>query len=286
MTRRVALAVNPQRDEAERIASSLGEWLRSEGAEVLWGWGDGEQAASVRPDLVVAVGGDGTVLQAVRALHGDPVPVIGVNAGMLGYLTQVQPAGARAALEAWLTGEPGRDWWIDQRGLLEVKVMRGGARAPEPGDAMNGCLLCLNEVVLDRHESGRTVRLRVDIDGQDFATYSADGVIVSTPTGSTAYSLSARGPVLSPKVEAILVTPVSPHMLFDRSLVLSWEERVTLTVDAARPARLALDGVGLGLLEEGDVVTVTGSDKSAHFVRSDDTPFHRVLREKFGLGDR
>jgi len=287
MTRRVALAVHPQREDAAAVAGELGSWLRSQGAEVLPGWADdvdgpAPPSSDARlPDLVVAVGGDGTVLRAVRALRGAPVPVIGVNVGTLGYLTQVQPAGAQSAVEAWLTGVANRDWWLDERGLLEVSIRRGRA-----GGADDGPHLCLNEVVLDRHESGRTVRIRVDIDGQPFARYSADGVIVATPTGSTAYSLSARGPVLSPRVAAILVTPVSPHMLFDRSLVLSWEEQVTLTVDAARPARLALDGIGLGLLDEGDTVVVRGSSSAARFVRSDRTPFHRVLRDKFGLGDQ
>lgn len=281
MTRRVGLAVHPQRAEAVAVAGNLAAWLRSRGVTVLDQWGDAEPVTNNEElDLVVAVGGDGTVLRAVHALRGDPVPVIGVNVGTLGYLTQVQPEDAQSAVETWLSGEPGQDWWADERGLLEVAVVRHGAGksgAPERH-------LCLNEVVLDRHESGRTVRLRVDIDSDPFATYSADGLIVATPTGSTAYSLSARGPVLSPRVQAILVTPVSPHMLFDRSLVLSWEENVTVTVVASRPARLALDGIGFGLLAEGDVVTARGSSRTVRFVRSDQRAFHGVLRDKFGLG--
>jgi NAD+ kinase len=281
MSPTVALVVNSERAEAVQLASELSAWLADEGAIVVGEDSSGDEFTGASSDLVVAIGGDGTVLRAVRDLAGLPVPVLGVNVGMLGYLTHVQPGEAKSVLRAWLHGEPNRDWWLDQRALLEVSVDR---RRESASEADPEVLLCLNEAVLDRHESGRTVRIRLEIDGQSFAKYSADGVIVATPTGSTAYSLSARGPVLSPRVQAILVTPVSPHMLFDRSLVLSWNEEVSMVVDAARPARLSLDGIGYGLLDEGDTVHVRGSALTARFLRTDHTAFHRVLRDKFGLG--
>lgn len=279
MSRVVVIARHPQRSAADDVASGLAALARDRGADVIEVSDlDSDPDRLGAADLVVAVGGDGTVLRVVRALGGSGTPVLGVNVGLLGYLTQVQPEDAADVLAAWLEDGVARDLWIDERGLLDVEVSR------VEGQSIEVRHLCLNEVVLDRHESGRTVRIRVDIDGETFATYSADGVIVASPTGSTAYSLSARGPVLSPRVKALLVTPVSPHMLFDRSLVLSWQEEVSMIVAASRPARLALDGIALGLLSEGDRVTVRGSSSTARFVRADRAPFHGILRTKFGLG--
>ncbi len=140
--------------------------------------------------------------------------------------------------------------------------------------------------MIERQESGHTVRLLVRIDGASFTTYAADGLIVATPTGSTAYSLSARGPVVSPRHRALLLTPVSPHMLFDRSLVLDPEETIEIEVTGHRSADLNVDGQRAATLGQGSIVRFRPADEPARFVRLGPRRFHQILKAKFGLSDR
>jgi NAD+ kinase len=143
----------------------------------------------------------------------------------------------------------------------------------------------LNEVVLEKQTSGHTIWLDLSINGESFARYSADGLIVATPTGSTAYSLSARGPLVSPRHRAILVTPVSPHMLFDRSMVLDASESVHIRVVGTRPVDVAIDGRKVASLTEHDEVTFGQDESDAVFVRFQTPHFHSIVRQKLGLGD-
>jgi NAD+ kinase len=154
--------------------------------------------------------------------------------------------------------------------------------------AVNGVLVgrALNEAVVEKAASGHTVRLLARIDGEPFTYYAADGLIVATPTGSTAYSLSARGPVVSPRHRAMLLTPVSPHMLFDRTLVLDPSEIVEIEVSGHRVAELVLDGQPVLPLDDGDVVMCIPSESTANFVRFGDERYHQILKAKFGLADR
>ena len=163
--------------------------------------------------------------------------------------------------------------------MLDVVVAARGARGELRYRA-------LNEGVVEKLEPGHTVRLHVSIDGAAFTSYAADGLIVATPTGSTAYSLSARGPVVSPRHRALLLTPVSPHMLFDRSLVLDPDESVEIEVAGHRPVALTVDGQQMVTLSEGDVVSFAASAATAQFVRFGGHRFHRILKSKFGLADR
>jgi NAD+ kinase len=144
----------------------------------------------------------------------------------------------------------------------------------------------LNEAVVQKHESGHTVRLLASIAGEAFTSYAADGLIVATPTGSTAYALSARGPVVSPNLRAMLLTPVSPHMLFDRTLVLDPSEAVEIAVAGFRTAELAVDGQIVATLADGEVVTCSPATETARFVRLSPHHFHHILKAKFGLADR
>jgi NAD+ kinase len=144
----------------------------------------------------------------------------------------------------------------------------------------------LNEAVVEKRVSGHTVHLLVRIDGEPFTSYAADGLIVSTPTGSTAYSMSARGPIVSPKHRALLVTPVAPHMLFDRSLVLDPNETVEIEVLGEREAAVAVDGRPVCDLTAGTTVMCTPSNSTARFVRFGAHHYHQVLKAKFGLADR
>ena len=141
-------------------------------------------------------------------------------------------------------------------------------------------------MVLEKGESGHTVHLLVTIDGAPFTSYAADGLIVATPTGSTAYSLSARGPVVSPQHRAMLLTPVSPHMLFDRSLVLDPDEPIEIEVTGYRKVEVSVDGQRVLTLAEGDTLTCVPAVETARFVRFGPRRFHQILKAKFGLTDR
>jgi len=162
--------------------------------------------------------------------------------------------------------------------VLAVDVVSAGPAA--------GRWFALNEAVLEKLHTGRLARLEVEINGTFFTTYAADGVIVATPTGSTAYSFSARGPIVSPRMRCLLLTPVSPHMLFDRSLVLDAEESVRFVVSDDRAVTLTADGLERGELAAGDTVTCTAAPLPARIVTFGRRDFHQILKAKFGLADR
>ena len=279
----VAVVAHHEREEAAVLAKTVITWLRDRGHEA---WVVPDDAAALdlgdlvdeRPvadaALLVCLGGDGTMLRAVRLLDGAPVPLLGVNVGVLGYLTEIEPPELSSALTRFLAGPDEGSWVLDERMMLHVAV------------AGNGEWRALNEAVVEKHDSGHTVRLLASIAGEPFTSYAADGLIVATPTGSTAYSLSARGPVVSPKHRAMLLTPVSPHMLFDRTLVLDPSETVAIEVAGFRPATLAVDGQRVATLAEGDVVTCRPAAETARFVRLSAHHFHQILKSKFGLADR
>ena len=284
----VVIVAHHERGDAGKFAASAATWLEERGHQAWMPPGDAEALglpflSSDRPasdaDLVLSLGGDGTMLRAVRLLDGAPVPLLGVNLGWLGYLTEVESDGLTDALERCLHGHEGTDWHLDERLMLDVTATgSNGERA--------GTWRALNEAVVEKCESGHTVRLLVRIDGEPFTSYAADGMIVSTPTGSTAYSLSARGPIVSPRHRALLLTPVAPHMLFDRSLVLDPTEVVELEVIGHREAELAVDGNHVAKLPEGAVVTCVPSPCTARFIRFGERRYHQILKAKFGLMDR
>lgn len=282
--RSIGLVFHPAREQAFEVARKVAQWASGRGLRIritederlLAGdLDDTEVAPSMEGvSLMVAVGGDGTVLRAVRTLEGSAVPVIGINVGYLGYLTRLEPDTATGFLDVWLDGEEARDWFVDDR-----KMVRGTAVSAE-GEEL-GSFLGLNEIVLERKDSGHTVRLEVSIDGAMFSTFVADGLIVATPTGSTAYSMSVRGPVISPRVDALLLTPVSPHMTFDRSLVLDPTEVIQVKVVGQRSVSVAVDGRPELVLEPGDRFEFRGALHVARFIRFETMRFHQVLRAKF-----
>ena len=284
----VLVVVHHDRPEARHLASVAAEWLRARGHSCWMPSQDAtvcdlsELAADGDPataDLVLSLGGDGTMLRAVGLLDGAPVPLLGVNLGRLGYLTEIETDQVESALERFVAGSDAGQWHLDQRMMLAVSVSRADG-------TVIGTWRALNEAVVEKRESGHTVDLLVRIDGEPFTSYAADGLIVSTPTGSTAYSLSARGPVVSPKHRALLVTPVAPHMLFDRSLVLDPSETVEIQVLQGREASVAIDGRSVCSLTVDDRVRCVPAGETARFVRFGAHHYHQVLKAKFGLLDR
>jgi len=282
----LGLAVHRFRPDALAVARSVAEWACQRGMTVVADEADLASIASTSVvagdvaavDVLVSVGGDGTMLRAVRSLNGASTPIVGVNLGMLGYLANVEQDSIIDALSAWHSGTAGVDFHFDDRMLLEVTIWTNGARKAN--------ILALNEVVIEKKEAGHTVRLGVDIDKAAFTTYAADGLIIATPTGSTAYSMSARGPILSPRLRALLMTPVSPHMLFDRSMVLDPSEPVRVEVLGHREVNVATDGGLVHSLRPGDAVEVRAAQEVARFMRFEEQRFHQVLKSKFGLNDR
>lgn len=283
----IAIVAHHERDAARRLALEAVSWCAGKGVSSWVHAGDAavlelhdepgvsvSEAPLAEADLVLSLGGDGTMLRSVGLLDGAAVPLLGVNLGSLGYLTEVEPDLLADSLDRFLRGSSHGEWHLDQRMMLDVSINgRHAGRA-------------LNEAVVEKAHPGHTVRLLARIDGAPFTHYAADGLIVATPTGSTAYSLSARGPIVSPRHRALLLTPVSPHMLFDRSLVLDPSEVVEVEVSGHRPAELAIDGMPVAAIADGDVVRCEPSGATANFVRFGAYRYHQILKAKFGLADR
>lgn len=278
----VALHVHPSRPEAASAAVVIAEWLLGAGHEVVVPDGDAaieglhafvvdSTRVAARADLGVSLGGDGSMLRAVRILADSGVPVLGVNFGSLGYLTLVEPTEVTGYLQRWLDG----DFVLETRMRVGVELPNGSA-----------CASALNEIVVEKIDSGRTIRVAVHIDGRPFHTYEADGVILASPTGSTAYSLSVRGPLVDPTHAALILTPVAPHTLFDRSLVLSPDTEVTLAVEGDRPAGVAVDGVVITQLSPGEAIRCVAADEPARLVTFGERNFHEIIKSKFDLNDR
>lgn len=282
----VGVILHHERAHAAELALDAVGWLEDRGHEArlpvqdagLVGrpdLGAAEATFARGLDVAVSLGGDGTMLRTVALVAREGVPVIGVNVGQLGYLSEVEPPGMRMALKRFLAGS----YEVEERMMLEMTVE---AEAYEGGSPH----LALNEAVLEKTPMGHTVRLGVSVDGETFTPYAADGLIVATPTGSTAYAFSARGPIVEPTHRCLLMTPVSPHMLFDRSLVFDPSALLRIEVQGHRPATLSADGRNLGTLREGDAVTCTAADVAARFVTFGPRDFLRILKSKFGLSDR
>ena len=256
---RVALQVRAARPAAEQFSRRLADELEAAGVEV-------STEPGVAPDLVVAVGGDGTMLAAIQdALRWD-VPVVGFNLGTLGFLTAAEPGDLTTVVRRLVEG----DYEVDER--MTVTAAVGGKSA-------HG----VNDVVVEKVDSTRLVSLSVVIDGIEFTTYRADGLIIATPTGSTAYAFSAGGPIVDPDVEALVLTPVASHALFDRSIVLPADSRIDVTVATDRAVRVNVDKSDLGEIGDGDTVEIRAGERPARFVSFGGSPFPRLVREKFGL---
>jgi NAD+ kinase len=267
--KRVGIVSHPGRPAAIEAAARLAAAIEGAGAGAVGLTDAGEPDASL--DLVVSVGGDGTFLRAAFAASHAGCPVLGVKVGRLGFLTEVEPDDALPLVLAVLGGSAR----VEPRLALTAEAVAGAAMPPQWG---------LNEVMVEKRARHRLVRLAVRVDGAYVTTFSADGVIVASPTGSTAYSFSARGPIVSPGVGSLVLTPIAAHMVFDRSFVLDPTSQVELEVLGDEPAVLSADGRQGLELPVGATVRIRASSRPAQLVRRDDAPgFLSLVREKFGL---
>jgi len=222
-------------------------------------------------DLAVALGGDGTALRAVRLMGEQTVPMVGVNLGEMGFLMWVMPENLESALERIHAG----DFHVDERHMLNARVNAAGGRAIDR--------LALNDVLIGREEFGRLVKLDVFVNNELFCRYAADGVVLATPTGSTAYSLSAGGPIIAPTTEAYVLTPICPHSLNNRSLVFNHRDKVTIKpvlTEAGAKVGVSIDGIALeGLGDVGDI-EITLAEHRCKFVSLNGPGFYQALSEK------
>jgi NAD+ kinase len=231
---------------------------------------ESEIAASA--DLVIAIGGDGTLLHAARHVAAREVPLVGINRGRLGFLTDVSPEHMLDALDAILGG----DYLAERRLMLAASTDRSG------GDA----LFALNDVVLQKGDTGRLLDFTTDVDGTYVNTHRGDGLIVATPTGSTAYALSCGGPIIQPNVNALVMVPICPHTLSDRPLVLPSSSTIRVTLDNAggSEAHVVCDGEPLARMAPGDVLTISLAEQAVTLLHPRDYNYYELLRSKLNWG--
>lgn len=231
---------------------------------------------SSRADLVVVLGGDGTLISTARVIGERDIPILGVNLGSLGFLTEIALDELYPALEKCLAG----DFRISERIMLRAVVERDGRETASH--------LVLNDVVINKGALARIVDLKTRVNSLDLATFKADGLIISTPTGSTGYSLSAGGPIINPSMNCIVITPICPHTLTNRPIVIDEDSVVDITVSSLddEDIYLTLDGqVGLEL-RSGDRIHVSRANHTAKLVMSEERDYFAVLRTKLKWGER
>ncbi len=283
---RVGIVAKVDRPEAREVVPRLVEWLTDRGKQVVLEKETAELIANpktavrksdlpAQADLLVVLGGDGTLLSMARLVGDLGVPILGVNLGGLGFLTATTEAELFPTLDALFRGE----MMVEDRMMLAAQVFRQDERLTE--------YVALNDVVITKSAMSRIITLAVSVEGQYATGYRADGLIVSTPTGSTAYSLSAGGPIVFPTMEAVVLTPICSHTLTNRPIVLPANLRIEITLlTEQQEVMLTLDGqVGVAL-KERDIVQVRQASPRIRLVRDPRRHFFSVLRTKLKWGER
>jgi NAD+ kinase len=283
---RVGLVAKPDAAEAQRVVRQLVEWLAARGVTAVLeketaGLVPAAAVASAlksdlpgQVDALIVLGGDGTLLSMARAVGDLGVPILGVNLGGLGFLTATTLDEMLPALEALLAGGMA----VEERMMLGARVLRGVQTVGEH--------VALNDVVITKSAMSRIIDLAISVDGRHATSYRADGLIISTPTGSTAYNLSAGGPILFPTMDAVVLTPIAPHTLSNRPIVLPGAQRVDVTLLVDQEVMLTMDGQVGVRLRQGDVVQVEKAHARIRLLRFAQKDFFSVLRTKLKWGER
>jgi NAD+ kinase len=284
--RRVGIALKPNKPEAGPIVQELIGWLRQRDREVVLdleaaaacptcGVGRSRADLAAAADLVVVLGGDGTILALSRLIGSRRVPILGVNLGGLGFLTEVTLPELFPTLEAVLRGEGD----VSHRRMLAAQVRREGQNA--------GDYEALNDIVITKTAPSRIVELETYVNGEYVARFRADGLIVASPTGSTAYCLSAGGPILYPTLPALVVIPICPHTLTNRPLVVPDSARIEVVHrSAGEDVHLTVDGQVDVPLRHGDAVVVGRSAHAITLIKSPKMNYFELLRTKLRWGER
>lgn len=283
--RRVAVLAKPGTHEGQRIAFELGSWLRARDVAVRFdeltakalGLRDGIRADTLPAgtDLVIVAGGDGTLLSAARLAGPLGIPILGVNFGGLGFMTELQPEELYTALDRLFRG----DYEIEEREALRVRFRRGRK--------LLGEFALLNDAVVTKTALARMLVIELRIDTELVATYTSDGLIIATPTGSTAYNLSAGGPILDPRMSAFVIAPICPHTMSYRPLVVPGGVHIEVTLRSlTEEAYLTLDGQVGFPMKQLDTIVVDRHPRSVRLVRVAHRGFFEVLQRKLHWGDR
>jgi len=283
---RVAIVCKPHREELCRLLPELIVWLREHDFEPLLDLEGGIYTSAApavnrvempawKPALVIVLGGDGTLLSVARAFAATGNPILSVNLGFLGFLTEVRLADLYSTLESWCAG----CHQLDARAMLRAELWRDGVA--------HSSYEALNEIVVSKGDIARMGEFAVELDGKRVARFRADGVIVSTPTGSTAYTLAANGPILTPDVDALVVTPICPHLLTLRPIVVRGDASLTVRVEGVpNQALLTVDGQQAFELRLADEVRCHRSIHTVNLVRISESGFFEALRSKLSWGER
>ena len=264
--RRIALIGKPRGAESESSLQQLREFLRKRGCEVL---PEGE----TRADLAIVIGGDGTMLAAARDLVRHHVPLVGINQGRLGFMTDIGLNDMQSGIGAILDGK----YAIEERSLLEAEITRAGKSMLRT--------IALNEAVIGKGSQGRLIEFELRVDGEFVYRLRADGIIVATPTGSTAYALSAQGPILHPTVPALTLVPLNPHTLSARPVSVSDRCVIEIVMVHSLDARAHFDGLALHDMAEGDRLILKRSADAVRFVHPPGYHYFATLREKLGWSE-
>lgn len=268
--KRIAIAAHPKVPEAPREVTLIAAFLDEHGVLIthsqLFDEGLNERVKAGEFDLLIALGGDGTMLRAGHLCGPAGVPVLGINLGRFGFLMEVRQNQWREIMPRLLQG----DYWVERRMMLCVEQWRSGE--------LIGSWEVLNEVFVGRGQTIRPVHLITEVDGRFLTTYVADGLIASTPTGSTAYAMAAGGPILPPELRNILLVAVAPHLSVDRPIVLAEGSTVSITIRTDHQAILSVDGQFPIELADEDRVTAYASEHTVQFIRFQDPGyFYRNL---------
>lgn len=284
--RPIVILSKPQKDELATLLPELVAWLRARGYDPVLDPVSGtythaarvvarEAMPELKPELVVVLGGDGTLLSAARVFAQAGIPILSVNLGSLGFLTEVRLADLYTVLEGWCEN----CCTIEARSMLHAELLRNGK--------LHSAHEALNDVVVSKGAIARMGDFTVRVFDQVAARFRADGVIVSTPTGSTAYTLAANGPILVPHVDALVITPVCPHLLTIRPMVVRGDSEVTVSVEGVPDQTyLTVDGQEAVELHVGDELHCRRSEHSVKLIRLGETSFFDVLRTKLKWGER
>jgi NAD+ kinase len=264
--RRIGLIGNPEKAACGEIIRKAAQLIERAGRKAMI---DSNAASLARAaDLLLVFGGDGTMLGVAREIAGSPTPILGVNIGGLGFLTGVPSAELARALKCVWNGE----FKFESRALIEVAGNCNGK---------NICETALNDVVVSRGAVSRLIALDVNVDGELITRYRCDGLIISSPTGSTAYSLAAGGAVVVPTAEVFAMTPICPHALSNRSIILSLASKISVKAISPLPATiLSVDGQLVGELDAGDEVIIRRSRRAIRLMHLADSSFFEALRHK------
>lgn len=282
--KRIGIIAKIDKPQAIEVSGKLVSWLKGKGiAPVideslghllgLSGCCPKEKLASLS-DIFIVLGGDGTLLAAARLAGSSGIPILGVNLGSLGFLTEITINELYPALEKVLSG----NFETEERVMLFAVVVRGGSEI--------GRYTVLNDVVVNKGSNSRIIDLETKINGDYVTTYKSDGLIVSTPTGSTAYSLSAGGPIIYPSLHAFTLTPICSHTLTNRPIIISDDSVVTISILSKEEILLTLDGIAGPSLHCGDIVEIKKADAIIHLIKSPYRNYYEVLRTKLKWGER